>query len=202
MRILIAITALVLAFPAPAGETDARAQLDRFSEGLERLSARFHQATLDADGGVIEESSGRMAYMAPDRFRWDYDEPFPQVMVADGERLWHYDESLEQVTVREQPPAAESPMMVLTQPELLDRFYEIQPGDEAHVLEFVPIDEESDFERARLTFNAGAPETLNLDDRFGQTTRLTLSEIRRNPDLDQDTFEFEPPEGVDMLEGY
>jgi len=180
---------------------DARDQLDTFSSDLDTLSARFEQVTRDENGRVSEESEGRLYYTSPNRFRWDYRDPFPQLMLADGERLWHYDESLEQVTVRPQPEATESPLMVLTSPELLDRFYESSPGETDDILEIRPLSPEAEFDRAYLHFDNGIPDRLVLSDQFGQQTTLTLMDVERNPELDEELFIFVLPEGVDLLEG-
>jgi len=197
------VAALFLAafsFPA-AAQPDARALLDDFARGLDSLSAEFSQITVDGRDEVVEESYGRMYFQAPDLIRWDYLEPFPQVIVADGEQLWHYDESLEQVTVRPQPAPGDSPMLVLTRPELLEKFYRILPSDRPDQLRFEPLADQAEIEMARLTFRDGKPATLDLFDPFGQSTRLTLSDIERNPEIDPSVFEFEVPEGADVLEG-
>lgn len=196
------IPALILAFSSAVSASDARVQLDAFARGLETLSGSFEQITIDESGQIVEEAEGKLYFRRPDLFRWDYEEPFPQQMVADGEKLWHFDESLDQVTVRDQPEAGESPLLVLTRPELLDRFYRIRAGDDPDLLEFVPLVEDAEFEVARLYFADGMPEILELDDRFGQLTRILLDELVRNPDLAPETFTFEPPPGVDVLEGY
>lgn len=182
---------------------DARSQLESFAEGLESLAGEFRQVISDPDGFVVEESSGSMKFLAPDRFRWDYVEPFPQQLVADGERLWHFDEALDQVTVRDQPPAAESPLLVLTRPDLLDRFYQVEPSTRVDELVFAPLEPDGDFERATLQFRDGVPVALELIDRLvGQTTYLELIDLQRNPGLGDGDFVFEPPPGVDILEGY
>jgi len=197
----VTFVCLVLCWALAAA--DPRERLDRFAAGLDSLSGTFHQVIFDEDGFIVEESHGTLKFMAPDRFRWDYAEPFPQQLVADGERLWHFDESLDQVTVRDQPDAAESPLLVLTRPELLDRFYRIEASGRDDELHFAPRDEGGDFERASLRFENDTPVLLLLVDRLvGQTTRLELSDIRRNPELDPADFRFEPPPGVDVLEGY
>lgn len=196
------LAGLVLAAAASGQAPDARGQLDRFADGLESLTGTFEQFTIDGGGRLVDESSGSLHFQSPNRFRWDYADPFPQVLVADGEQLWHYDESLDQVTVREQPPAEESPLMVLTQPALLDRFYRIQPTDDPEVLKFIPLGEDTEFEQASLIFEGGMPVILELLDHFGQTTRLHLGGIERNPELDPELFNFVPPEGADVLEGY
>jgi len=195
---------VLAAWLLPAGvaaQPDARVLLDEFARGLDSLTADFTQITVDGADEVVEESSGRLYFQAPDRIRWDYLEPFPQQIVADGEQLWHYDEALEQVTVRPQPAPENSPMLVLTRPELLGEFYRILPSDRPDQLRFEPLAEQSDIEMARLTFRHGTPKTLDLFDPFGQSTRLTLDNIERNPDIDPGVFEFEVPEGADVLEG-
>lgn len=182
---------------------DARDALDRFAEELETLSASFRQVIFDSDGFALEESEGELYFQAPDRFRWDYEEPFPQQLVADGQRLWHFDEALEQVTVREQPEAGESALLVLTRPEMLEEFYRIEPTASADELHFVPLDAEAGFERASLRFVDGVPAILEFTDRLvGQITVVELGDVERNPALDDDLFRFEPPPGVDVLEGY
>lgn len=185
-----------------AAQESARVQLDRFADQLETLSGQFAQTTLDADGFVSEASSGDIFFAAPDRFRWRYLEPFPQELVADGEHLWHYDESLEQVTQQDQPSASDSPLLVLTRPELLDRFYSIDETGESDVIEFRPLADEAEFQRARLFFADGEPVALEFNDNFGQTTRIDLFDLIRNPDLDPGLFDFEPPPGADVLRGY
>ncbi|HKL50769.1 MAG TPA: outer membrane lipoprotein chaperone LolA [Wenzhouxiangellaceae bacterium] len=199
----IMVAAIFLAaFSLPTiAQPDARALLDDFAQELDSLSAEFSQITVDGRDEVVEESYGRMYFQAPDLIRWDYLEPFPQVIVADGEQLWHYDESLEQVTVRPQPAPGDSPMLVLTRPELLEKFYRILPSDRPDQLRFEPLADQAEIEMARLTFRDGKPATLDLFDPFGQSTRLTLTDIERNPQIDPSVFEFEVPEGADVLEG-
>lgn len=175
--------------------------LDAFAADLDSLTAEFTQITVDGRDEVVEQSSGRMAFEAPDRIRWDYLEPFPQALVADGEQLWHYDEALEQVTVRPQPAPEDSPMLVLTRPDLLETFYRVLPSSEPNVLRFEPLADDAGIEMARLTFLNDLPYALDLFDPFGQSTRLTLENIERNPAIEPGTFEFQVPEGADVLEG-
>lgn len=196
-----ALVAIALAPLGVHAQADSRALLDEFARDLASLSADFTQITVDSREDVVEESAGEMRFASPDRIRWDYLEPFPQVIVADGEQLWHYDEALEQVTVRPQPAPEESPMLVLTRPDLLETFYRILPSGDPNVLRFEPLSDEAGIEMARLTFVDGQPSTLDLFDPFGQSTRLTLMNIERNPRLDPDEFSFEVPDGVDVLEG-
>jgi outer membrane lipoprotein carrier protein len=193
---LVLAAAPVLADPSP------REQLDQFAAGLHSLSGGFSQVTLDGSGRLVDQAEGRLYFQHPDRFRWSYVEPFPQEIVADGKQLWHYDESLDQVTVRDQPDASESPLLILTRPDLLDRFYRIEDSGLSHALEFSPLEEDLEFEQAVLFFDEGLPIAIELIDRFGQLTRLEMFDLERNPELDPELFTFEMPPGADLLEGY
>ncbi len=200
---MLRLLSVVLLIWSPLLSADAVRQLERFAEGLETLSGAFHQVIFDDEGFIVEESSGLLYFQAPDRFRWDYAEPFPQQLVADGERLWHFDEGLDQVTVRDQPPPSDSPLMVLTSPHLLERFYRVEDHDNPDVLRFLPLAPEAGFERALMRFADGVPVELELvDSLIGQITRIELQELVRNPELSADRFLFTPPPGVDVLEGY
>jgi len=70
------------------------------AEALHRLQARYEATrTMTADfrqvvespalaGGI--ESAGTLAFEKPNRMRWDYKPPDPQLVVGDGETLWIY----------------------------------------------------------------------------------------------------------------
>jgi outer membrane lipoprotein carrier protein len=183
-------------------EASALDALVAFAAGLQTLAADFEQRTTDGAGFVVDEARGRFSFQSPDRFRWSIVAPFEQELVADGERLWHYDESLDQVTVRDQPAVEDSPILVLIRPELLDQFYTIQASRDPNLLAFSPITDDAEFSQARLRFVANQPVSLELIDRFNQTTVIYFDDLQRNPALPAALFEFEVPEGVDVLEGF
>ncbi len=83
-----------------AAQAESIAQFDRFFEEVLTFKARFTQTIFDENLVPLEESSGQVRISRPGRFRWDYDPPVEQAIVADGERMWVYDMDLEQVTIR------------------------------------------------------------------------------------------------------
>lgn len=180
----------------------AQSALDAFSENLQALSARFEQSTRDASGYVIERLDGVFYFQAPNRFRWAYSEPVPEVIVGDGAQLWHYDPSLEQATVRAQPSAAESPILALTNPSLMAENYSIMPGAQSDTVAFLPRASDAPIKEARVRMEGGRPATVEWVDNFGQITRIVFSGMVINPSLDQALFQFRPPVGVDVLEGF
>ncbi len=96
--------------------------LNRFSKDLKGLEGAFEQTVFDDRGTQREQSQGRIALSLPRLFRWQYETPFPQLIVADGDHVWIFDPDLEQVTVRKQALEEQSsPLAVLIDPAELER---------------------------------------------------------------------------------
>lgn len=199
------ITTLLLAasFALPAQAGEARAMIEEFFGELDTLAGDFSQVVTDPDGRVVEEAHGQVYLSLPDRFRWDYTNPYEQVVVADGRRVWLHDVELEQVTVRDQSEAAkDSPMLVLTDTALMDEYFETQElgrRDGAHWMKLLPRDEESQFQSVDVAVDTDGLRSMVFSDRFGQETELSFTDLERNADLEEGLFEFTPPDGVDVI---
>ena len=203
LRGLLAATCLSWGAAVPAQEPPALQQLKAFSDGLETLHARFEQQVVSTDGAVQDTSSGEVWLSRPQRFRWSYGGDFPELVVADGTRIWIYDEALEQVTVKDQSlEATDSPLALLTDPGQLEQKFQVRDAGEAwglFLLELRSIDAESAFERFLLGLRDNQLELMVMEDAFGLRTELRFRDIRRNPPLDESLFSFEPPPGVDLI---
>lgn len=181
----------------------ARTQLERFSDGLESLHAQFEQKVISTDGSVQDGSSGEVWLSRPGLFRWQYGGDFPELVVADGSKIWIYDEMLEQVTVKDQSRAtANSPLTLLTDPGQLDEQFEVRElgeDEEVFLLELRARSEETEFERILLGLRDNTLLLMVMEDAFGLRTEVRFNQIRRNPDLRQDLFTFQPPESADII---
>lgn len=190
-----------VASAASIAEGQQRAQ--QFLEGLEGLEAQFSQTLSDRSGQVTEKSSGTLAIKRPNRFRWDYREPYEQVIVADGERVWVYDIDLEQVTVRKLDLAlSATPAMLLSgEGALTDNFTIIAAEVRGGVLwvQLQPKRDDTDFKSVRLGFAGQQLRYMELADKLGQTTLLEFFQVQRNPPLDESRFVFNIPPGVDVI---
>ncbi len=199
------VTLLVLAIPSivTAQSGPARVQLERFTNGLKSLHARFDQLVINADGLVEENSSGQLWIAHPNRFRWEYGGKFPELMVADGEKIWLYDEMLEQVTIRQQSSlTSDSPLTLLTDLGQLDGQYAVRElGDDSglDLLELRARNPESQFERVLLGLDDDKVILMIMEDVFGLRTEIRFKDIERNPQLNEELFHFTPPEGVDVI---
>lgn len=182
---------------------DARARLEAFANGLNALSGEFTQTTSDANGNLQEASQGTLALAAPRQFRWQYQEPFPQLIVADGNNVWIFDEDLEQVTVRNQSSEeSQSPLTVLVDLSQLDRDYVVKALPDRDGLAWLELTSRADeppFKRVEIGFDAHGPTHMRLEDLLGNRTEWTFANWQRNPALAAATFQFTPPAGVDVI---
>lgn len=201
IRIAVALCALLLSTSVLA---NAREQLTAFTKGLTGLDARFDQRVFDPNGRPSESSSGSVKLSAPRQFRWEYQKPAPQLIVADGNHIWVYDPDLEQVTVRNQSFEEQgSPLSVLIDPSELDRQYKVSEGGTSNGLSWLVLlpkkGEDAPFQKAKLGFSARGLVRMELNDALGQRTVIGFSAWRRNPSFAADTFRFTPPAGTDVV---
>ena len=75
-------------------------QLRAFLDGSRHGNATFRQVVAAKDARRAQESSGTFAFARPGKFIWLYQQPYEQLLQADGEKLYMYDKDLNQVTVK------------------------------------------------------------------------------------------------------
>ena len=200
--VLAATASSALGAAAPTPEA-GRQRVEAFLRGLDGLQAQFRQILTDRNGQTIEEASGTLAISRPDRFRWDYKEPYSQVIVADGARIWIYDSDLEQVTVRklDETLSATPAMLLSGRSSLADNFNVTQVAQEGKVewVRLEPKRDDTDFKWVRLGFDGDLLKYMQLSDKLGQTTGLEFSKVERNPPLDPSRFTFTVPPGADVI---
>lgn len=177
--------------------------LDEFARDLQGLEGRFEQRVVDADGREIERSAGTVAIAVPRQFRWEYETPFPQLIVADGERVYIYDPDLEQVTIRRQSDEEQSsPLAALIEPGVLEQQFHVEFGEPSEGIEWVrltPRGEETAFTVAELGLRSGELVEMHMTDTLGQRTEIVFDDWQRNPPFRPGTFRFVPPPGVDVV---
>jgi outer membrane lipoprotein carrier protein len=198
------ITAIALLASMPVYAVDsATSQLNAFVKQVMTYQAHFKQSVIDSQGRVVEEATGRFVLERPGKFRWDYVEPFPQHIVADGERIWFYDVDLEQVTVKSQQDAlADTPATLLSgqsSPEDKYTLTEIDTDDGFQWIQLIPKNQESNYQTITLAFDSDGLRQMLMKDSFEQRTRLVFSQAIENAILAKDAFVFIAPEGVDVV---
>lgn len=198
MRLLLILLAILLA-PSAVGAD----QVQSYFQDLQALRTNFVQRVYDERGRVLQSSSGQMLMRRPGQFRWDYRNPSAQIIVADGQRLWAYDVDLEQVTVRKLDNAVSAtPLALLSGAAPIEDTFKVgavQRRDGLDWYELTPQREQAEFRVLRVAFKGDVLVSLELEDRFGQRTRLDFQNLERNPRLDPALLQFKPPPGVDVV---
>lgn len=201
IRWMAALAAIFVAGSAFAG---ARDSLDSFTRDLKGLDGQFAQQVFDVDGRLKESASGRVALSAPRLFRWEYSKPYPQLIVADGKKVWIHDPDLDQVTVRAQGAGEQdSPLAALIDPSRLEREYNVREAGSEDGVEWLLLTpkqaDEASFASARLGFDAKGLARMQVVDALGQRTDIAFSGWKKNPAFAKGTFSFVPPKGVDVV---
>lgn len=200
LKLIVLMLGLMLAAPSL---TSTPSPVQRYFQSLQSLRADFIQRVFDERGQVMQTSSGRMLMRKPGKFRWDYRTPAEQIIVADGERLWAYDVDLAQVTVRKLDQALGStPLALLSGAAPIEETFAVsgvRNRDGLDWYDLTPKQPQPEFRLLRVAFRGDALVSLELEDSFGQRTRLDFQKLERNPTLDPAMLKFTPPPGADVV---
>ncbi len=167
------------------------------------LQGRFEQSLIDAEGAVVEVSSGTLEIERPTKFRWTYSDPYEQWLVADGLNIWSYDVDLAQVTVKPQAKAlANTPALLLGGgSDALEqfRFDGSMVENGTTWVRMLPVDDSSGFNRLELGFFDGKLSRMVFFDNLEQTTLVALYDVVVNEPIDALQFEFVVPDDADLV---
>jgi outer membrane lipoprotein carrier protein len=211
-RLSLAVAvALLAAAPVWAAKVSDAEVLERFQlwlDGTRQLEARFEQTLVSGALGAGLAESGRLYILRPGRMRWDYLEPERKVALVLGERTRLYleeDRQLWEGTL----DASETilPALLASGGRIVELFEsgpsvtERRGGDGAYRLSLVPRSDDEAFEEVTVSvrppdYGIAAVEVL---DAAGNRMLYEFSGIRRNEELAAGIFDFEPPEGTEVV---
>lgn len=185
------------------GLDDGQRLLNQFVNEVQSLSARFEQSLIDANGDVLDTSSGRVDIRRPGRFRWAYAEPYEQLLVADGLNVWSYDVDLAQVTVKPQAEVLRNtPALLLGGADNVLDDFDYMGSFEDHGTVWVrlrPKNSDHGFSKVELGFTDGTLSRMMFDDTLEQTTLIALFDVATNEPQEDEFFEFVVPDDVDLV---
>jgi outer membrane lipoprotein carrier protein len=175
-----------------------------FNEHTKSATGRFEQQVMDRSGRVVERGSGTFAFARPGKFRWIYEKPHPQTLVADGQKLWIYDPDLQQVTIKRMDQAISStPAALLAGREDITALFSLRDAGTANGLEWVeatPKTPDTGFDRVRLGLKDKQLAAMELFDQLGGHSVLRFVDLKPNAPVPADAFKFTPPKGADVIE--
>ncbi len=203
-----------VALATTLAQAQATQWLDQYLRTVHSGRAQFSQTvTSPARAGQaprVKTSSGTFEFQRPGKFRFVYQRPYEQWLIADGKTLWLYDLDLQQVTARPQTQAlGTSPAALLTSSQGVDglqKDFALEEVPDAEGLSWVQATPRSADAplasvRAGLRRTEAGVDLVRLDvlDRLGQRSVLTFSAAVNNIELPASLFVFRPPAGADVI---
>ena len=200
--ILVLFVSILLITSQGAAQTTEQ-RLYEVLRTLTSLQANFFQQVVDSEGEIIQEAKGIFELKKPGRFRWHYDPPYSQHIIADGKNLWLFDLELAQATVQPIEQALGStPIILLTDLKPLSDDFEVRGMPESFGLEWValvPNVQDTEFYRVEIGLDGNVIREMRLHDHFDQKTIIRFSEINTDEVLPDSRFKFSIPENVDVI---
>ena len=200
---LLASLFLATSVYAQSSDDHGKQLVDEFIEDVVFFSGNFEQVLIDADGEVIDRTTGTLEISRPGKFRWSYVEPYEQWLIADGLNIWNYDVDLAQVTVKSQAAALDNtPALLLSgSANALDQFDYEGSYDETETtwVKLAPRNTDSGFLRMELGFIDDTLNRMVFFDNLEQRTLVEFSDVAVNGQIDPARFEFLVPDNVDVV---
>ena len=154
----------------------------------------------------VQTSHGVFEFQRPNRFRFHYQRPFEQLIVADGQTLWLYDPDLAQVTARPQREVlGQTPAALLASGadlRTLQQAFALSNAPDADGLRWVqavPKAEDAPLQAVRIGFRSGQLAVLEILDRFGQRSHIAFERLDTQSAFRPGHFGFSVPPGVAVI---
>lgn len=203
--------AALLAGVGMAAQAGPVESLENFIRTAKSGKAQFTQVITgparQGQAARTKTSSGTFEFERPNRFRFVYEKPFQQTIVADGQTLWMHDVDLNQVTSRKQAKvlATTPAALIAASPDLqtLQRDFDLKALPDAGGMQWVqatPKQKDGQLANMKVGFRGDQLAALDILDSFGQRSLLTFTGMQVNAGVSADAFRFQPPKGVDVVQ--
>ncbi|MEO8453426.1 MAG: outer membrane lipoprotein carrier protein LolA [Gemmatimonadota bacterium] len=206
---------LGLVAAAPAGPQDPGPIVNRAAQiyrGLTSLQADFVQTIADRGLGDTLTSRGTVVQAGANYFAMRFSDPPGEAVVVDGKYVWIYTPSTQPKQVTRMALATDPIYGVNILAKILDRpreRYQLRllksdevGGRPAHVVELVPNSPDADFTRAVVWFDEqdGLRDRVEFDEGRNARRTFVLSKLRPNVAYTKETFKFDVPSGVKVID--
>lgn len=203
----------ILAQAATSAANPSGLSLDEVLKRLESrysapgFSARFFQTSTLKAMDITETASGTMLVKRPGMMYWVYEKPDKQVIVTDGKNLWIYRPADNQVTVGSSPSFfgdGKGASFLSNIQSLRKTFHvtlEKMNASQEYVLKLVPMDKSYDLSSVLLVVSGDTSDIVEVVtyNSYEDETRIELSNIQMEQNLDDSQFKFEIPQGAEVV---
>ncbi len=174
-----------------------------FMNDLKTFEAQFEHSILDTENSRQGLFRGNFWLERPNKFRWNYLAPMKKNIIADGNDLWVIDFELDQVSQYYQPWALQdTPISILLSNKVLDdtfKIVELGEKNKMQWLELIPNNPTSEIVRVLIAFQNNNLSRLEMTDNFGQISRFSFYDTKKNLPIPEKIFKYKPPEDLDIF---
>lgn len=190
---------------AASGQNSDEPQLQDLLADIDTLSAEVTQLIIESDGGVLEESLIQMYLLRPNGFYWETLDPFPELVVTNGIKLWNYQPDLEQVVIEDfnNDESELAAQLLSGNTEALGTDYQIAKAEsDADFISFdlTPVAPDSVYSNIAISFQSAEIDSIHVSNKNGEQTVWQFSAVERNSGLESDRFEFQIPQNIEVID--
>ncbi len=207
---LLSILILLWAFPPSAIALDATAIVNAIQkqyDATDTFEARFVQKSYLKILDQSQQAHGTVSIKKPGKMKWDYKAPDPQILVSNDQALWLYLPDEQQVTKMKVQSiySSNTPALFLAGRGKLTQSFTIKKvteKDGIYIVELIPRDKAQNLAKMVLLADKNNFQIIGsrVYDNLGNKTEMIFSDIRNNLALDEATFQFEVPKGVELID--
>jgi len=192
---------------AASEEQEALDAIQKQYESVKTITANFVQKSYVRTMNQTLEARGVVKIKKPGKMKWVYNAPEPQVLVSNKKILWLYIPDEGQVTKVpvESIYSSNTPALFLAgKGKLTDSFDVMKVSKEKGLITviLIPKDEDNSVDQLALVANSKSYQIVGstVYDKLGNKTEINFSDVRVNEKIPESTFQFEVPEGVELLD--
>ena len=176
---------------------------------LQDFTADFQHTYAGGLLSATDTESGIVRVKKPGRWRFDYSVPENKSFICNSKFIYSYFPEDQQVIISQLPtePRASTPALFLSGIGTLLRAFTAELSEptlsdgRSLKIQLTPVINSADYEFLTLTLDA---ETYNIEimattDFQGGVSTYTFSNLQENPDLSDRVFEFDIPQGVEVI---
>jgi len=213
LRRLISLMALILAliWCMPVTAQDIADSIQEQYTEVNSFETEFSQKLTNAASGETEQREGTICYLKPEKIRWHTTSPEEELLISNNNVVWDYFPQEGVVYKYSLKGRFDSKTMlefITGEVNLKEDFRIENQGQDPDFsdwiqVELVPKDPEPSLVKARIWLEPGSHliQQVLLVDFFGNKNQLTFEDIDLNVELEESLFEFDPPEGVEIMQG-
>ncbi len=178
-------------------------------DSVTSFKADFKQISFFKSVNVVQEFHGTLYLKKPDKMKWDYNFPEPQLIVSNGEKIWYYYPKDNQVNVGVLSKNNKEKNLIFM---LLDGFKKVEQqfniklvkgedNQDFFYLQLIPKKPNTLFEKIILTV---AKSNYNIMKSYifylsGDIAKLILKRTFKNIEFKDNFFDFKAPAGCEIF---